>query len=338
MIGDAMGDSGGRISIVTSQTYDVRGGARLCADLYLPPLAGGPLPVIVWIHGGGWLFGSRRAAPDLSRFFAGRGFAMIAVDYRLSNRATFPAQIEDLRTAIRWIRSIAPAYNLDPARIGLWGVSAGGHLAALAALCPPGQFEPAGSAYPEQPSDVQAVVVGYAPIDFLRLDADRPAAASVRVDPENLSLPPGMRSVDGDSFESLLMGAPITACPARVREANPAAYARPGAPPFLICHGLSDTTIGTRQSERLFEALAAHGNQVTLCLVHGLGHGFLNRTHLDDGPLRRMTVREHHRGITRTDERDGPICPMVETFFKEQLCGRSGDRTIPISRPSSTSA
>ncbi len=329
-----MSDATSRVSIITSQAYDVHGSVRLCADLYLPQPGAAPSPVIVWVHGGGWLFGSRRAAPDLSRFFASRGFAMVTVDYRLSNRAIFPAQIEDLRTAIRWIRSIAPAHGLDGDHIGLWGVSAGGHLSGLAALCGRGVFEPAGAAYLDQRSDVQAVVLGYAPVDFLRLDADRPAEGSVRIDPENLSLPMGMRSVDGDSFESLLMGAPITACPARVREANPVTYARPGAPPFLIFHGLSDTTVGPRQSERLYEALAAHRNDVTLALVHGLGHGFLNRTHLDDGPVRHINVRVHRDGRERIEECAQPIFPMVEAFFRTHLSTAPGEpRTVPAPGP-----
>jgi acetyl esterase/lipase len=316
-----MADIAGHVTVVADQTYDVRGRSTLRADLYLPrnPLCAPP--VIVWVHGGGWRYGSRRVAPDLTRFFAARDFAMVAVDYRLSDCATFPAQIEDLRTAIRWIRSVAGQYGFDAGRIGLWGVSAGGHLSSLAALCPKGTFESAESAHAHESSLVQAVVAGYAPIDFLQLDSDRPMAGSVSDDPDNVSLPPGMRSADPDSFESLLMGAPIETCPARVSQANPITYASPGAAPFLIVHGLSDTTVGVHQSELFYEALARHENDVTLCLIEGLGHGFLNRTQLDDGPKRRMTIRTRQDGHDRVEQVAQPIFPMIEAFFRKHLGG-----------------
>ena len=317
--GRHMAEPRSRVTVIPDLVYDTRGGIVLHVDLYLPEQTSSPAPVIVWVHGGGWLFGDRKSAPNLSRFFAERGFAMAAVDYRLSKHATFPAQIEDLRTAIRWIRAVAAAYRLDPARIGLWGASAGGHLSALAALCPPGAFEPAGRAHPGESNAVQAVVIGYAPVDFLQLDADRPAERAVPIDPENLSLPDGMRSIDGDSFESLLLGAPIRTCPNRVREANPVTYAFSGAPPFLILHGLSDTTVGAHQSELLYAALAAHGNEATLCLIDRLGHGFLNRTHLDHAPSRRMTIRRHQRGADRLEQTAGPVFPMIEAFFRRHL-------------------
>ena len=88
---------------VLPQTYASPGGVALRADLYLPEGSGAPAPVIIWLHGGGWRSGSRELAPDLTRFFAERGFAMAAIDYRLSRVALFPAQIEDVRTAIRWL-------------------------------------------------------------------------------------------------------------------------------------------------------------------------------------------------------------------------------------------
>jgi acetyl esterase/lipase len=310
------------VTVVPDLIYDSRHGTVLHADLYLPQHAGSRLPVIVWVHGGGWLFGNRKAAPDLTRFFAARGFAMAAVDYRLSKQAPFPAQIEDLRTAIRWVRASAATYGLDPGRIGLWGASAGGHLSALAALSAPCAFDTARRAHADESSDVQAVVTGYAPIDFLQLDADRPSERAVAIDPENLSLPDGMRSVDGDSFESLLLGAPIRTCPNRVREANPITYAGPGAPPFLILHGLSNTTVGAHQSELLYTALSAHDSEVTLCLIERLGHGFLTRRHLDDGPARRMTIRSRERGADRVEQAVQPVFPMIEAFFRTHLTSR----------------
>src|SRR5829696_2873512 len=119
------------VRLIRDLEYATPAGASLRADLHLPDPARIPAPAIVWIHGGGWRFGNRRVGPGLSRFFAARGFAMAAIDYRLTRRAIFPALIEDVKTAIRWLRSVSPSYGIDGARIGLWGASSGGHLAAL---------------------------------------------------------------------------------------------------------------------------------------------------------------------------------------------------------------
>lgn len=296
------------------------GGVALYADLFLPQGIATP-PVIVWVHAGGWRFGSRHLAPNLWRFFAERGIAMAAIDYRLTSHATFPAQIEDLKTAIRWLRSIGASYGLDASRIGLWGSSAGGHLSALAALTPGGAFEPSGGPYEGLSTRVRAVVAGYPPVDFLQMDLHRPPCGTTSADPETLLLPrPDMRSADPDSFESRLVGAPIETCPERVREANPLTYAGPQAPPFLILHGLSDTTIPPHQSVLLYEGLAAHGNDVTLCMIEALGHGFLHRSHLDEGPVRSMTVTRRAAGGREESETVAqPVFPLVERFFAEHL-------------------
>lgn len=296
-------------------------GVRLLADLYLPEGAPRPLPVLLWLHGGGWRYGDRRLAPDLSRYFAQAGFAMLAIEYRLSTQALFPAQIQDVMSALRWTRAGAAQHGLDPERVGLIGSSAGGHLAALAALAPPGRFDPPGAAAAPPPGRVRAVVVGYAPTDFLQIDPHRPPEGTVSDDPEHLGLPRSIRSsAQAGSFESLLLGAPIETCPSRVQEANPAAYAAAGAPPFLILHGLSDTAVPPHQSELLYDALKAAGSAVTLGLIEGLGHGFLHRTHLDDGPPRRWRIRGHQPGRgERVGEADRPVFATIESFFRAHL-------------------
>jgi acetyl esterase/lipase len=307
-------------TVVADLPFAAPGGHPLLADLHLPVPLEAPVPAILWIHGGGWRSGNRRVGPDLSRFFAARGFAMVAIDYRLSGRATFPAQIEDVKTAIRWVRSIAADYHLDSSRIGVWGASSGGHLAALAGLTGDALFTPADAPYRDRSGAVQAVVAGYGPIDFLQLDAHRPPPGTRSDDPENLALPrPGMRSVDADSYESLLLGAPIATCPERVREASPLTYVHAGAPPFLIVHGASDTTVAPRQSELLFEALRREGNDATLVLVEGLGHGFFNRSDLDERGDRRMAIfRSSSAGITR-ESADAPVFGTIATFFRRAL-------------------
>jgi acetyl esterase/lipase len=312
------------VTVIRDEIYSSPDGVPLKADLYIPAAGARPLPVVIWVHGGGWRFYDRRLAPDLRRYFASAGFAMVAIDYRLTTQAIFPAQIEDLKTAIRWVRSVAGAHGFDPTRIGLIGSSAGGHLSALAGLTARPLFEPAGAPHLDCSSTVQAVVAAYPPTDFLQIDAHRPPDGVVSEDPETLLLPRGMtRSAAPDSFESLLVGAPIEQVPDRVRLANPVAYASPGAPPFLILHGTSDTTVPAHQSEILYDALASAGNDVALYLIEGLGHGFLNRTHLDDGPPRAMTVRRHAPGRGASLERvRRPIFGIVEAFLRERLHAR----------------
>ncbi len=141
-------------------------------------------------------------------------------------------------------------------------------------------------------------------------------------DPESIQMPAGKRSRDPDSFESLLLGASIETRPDLVRLANPITYVKPGAPPFLILHGLSDTAVPFQQSILLYEALAAAGNDVTLCLIKGLGHGFLNRNDFDKGPPRPVTVRSTRNGEPEQATTDGPPVTFdaIETFFRRYLC------------------
>jgi len=309
-----MSDKTWEVEISRDLVYGSAGGKPLLADLYLPRGTGRLLPAIVWLHGGGWRFGDRKLGPDLTRYFAQRGFAMVSIDYRLSDEAKFPAAVEDVKTAVRWLRAEAVHYGLDAERIGLWGSSSGGHLAALAALSGRGVFEGKSAEHCEFASDVQAVVDGYGPTDFLLMDEQRVSDGIHSDDAESVQLPADLRSADEGSFESRFLGRAITTCPELVQQANPITYARPGAPPFLILHGLSDAAVPAQQSELLYDALAAHNNDVTLCLISGLGHGFLNRNHLDDGPGRHTEVRGRRRG----EEGQG-IFARIEEFFRGSL-------------------
>ena len=124
---------------------------------------------IVFLHGGGWSGGTRTTGPDFRRFFAQDGFAMASIEYRLTPAVTFPANAEDVKTAVRWLRANAGAHGLDPARICLWGTSAGGHLAAVAGLAPRGTFEGADNL--NQSSAVQCVLDAYGPTLFTPMDA-----------------------------------------------------------------------------------------------------------------------------------------------------------------------
>jgi acetyl esterase/lipase len=308
------------IERINGLVYGSPGGRLLLVDLYLPDDGHAPWPVIVWLHGGGWRFGDRRLAPDLSRHFAARGFAMASIDYRLTTDAIFPAQIQDVKTAVRWLRASAAQYQLDAERIGLWGSSAGGHLAALAATSGPGVFEDASSEHGGESSEVLAVVEGYGPIDFLQLDAHRDPSGRRSDDPESIELPPGMRSAHANSFESLLVGGPIERHADRVRLANPLSYERAQLPPLLILHGLSDMTVPAHQSEILFDVLAARGVDVTLSLAEGLGHGFLHGDRLGHQPPGRTITRRAVRGVVETIPDAPPITfELIESFFARHL-------------------
>jgi acetyl esterase/lipase len=210
-------------------------------DLYVP--AGeGPWPLVVWIHGGAWRMGDRKSLPDTYGtlgFFdriQRRGYAVASVDYRLSAEATFPAQLDDVRAAIGWLRGNAAGFHLDVERLAVWGESAGGTLAALAGLAADGPR-------------VHAVVDWFGVSDLSTMDsgdADDPGTGPLG----------GVRS----PRERVL--------------ASPVEQAHPGAPPFLCVHGTGDRLVPYSQSERLAAALHAHGVRCDLYPVPGADHCF----------------------------------------------------------------
>lgn len=313
----------GKVLFLPDLIYSATNGRFPKLDLYLPQEGKRPFPVIIWLHGGGWRFGDKRLAPDLSRYFAQSGFAMVSIDYTLSGEATFPAPIYDVKAAIRWVRHHAEQYGFDTAHIGLWGSSAGAHLGSLVALAGATALEAPQAEYGEQSVEVQAVVDGYGPTDFLQMDAHRKPLPPEEEDPESVRLPPDKRTADADSFESLFIGAPIGDRPDLVQMANPVTYVKAGAPPFLIMHGLSDTAVPAHQSELLYEALVAHNNTATLYLVKNLGHGFLNRDNFDQPP-RLATVKQKRKDTPEEVLENRPLTfDTIETFFKVHLMPKS---------------
>ncbi len=148
--------------------YVKNGHERQKLDLYIPEKPDTPLPVIVWIHGGGWMNGSKDGGgPALP--FVGKGYAVASINYRLSQHAPFPAQIEDCKAAIRWLRANAGTYNLDPHHIGVWGASAGGHLVALLGTSGDVKDLEGSEGSPDQSSRVQAVVDFFGPTDMTKM-------------------------------------------------------------------------------------------------------------------------------------------------------------------------
>jgi len=231
------------------------GHPRQVLDLYLPS-GGARLPLIVWIHGGAFRAGSKEDGVPVDYLDA--GYAIASINYRLSQHARFPAQIEDCKAAVRWLRAHAAQYGLDAARFGAWGPSAGGHLVAMLGTTGNVTRFDVGE-YPEVSSRVQAVVDYFGPTDFLQMDAHR--------------VPGGMVHDAADSPESELVGGPIQENADRVAAANPITYVGPDAPPFLIVHGDRDPLVPHHQSELLVAALERAGTPVTFYTVTGAGHG-----------------------------------------------------------------
>jgi acetyl esterase/lipase len=214
------------------------------------------MPVVVYIYGGGWKAGSRDAGIRPLTRFAQRGYFGASIEYRLSQEARFPAQIEDCKCAIRFLRAKAREYGLDPDRIGVWGPSAGGHLAALVGTSGDVKELEGGGGWPEQSSRVQAVVDWFGPTDFLKM---------------------GKNKIDHDaanSPESQLIGGAIQENKEKVSRANPITYVSKDDPPFLIMHGDKDDLVPPGQSGLLNEALQKAGVESTLHVVPGAGHGF----------------------------------------------------------------
>jgi len=321
-------------------TYASPAGAELVLDLYLPsnPIRR-PAPVILFLHGGGWSGGTRTTGPDFRRYFGSAGFAMASIEYRLTPSITFPANVEDVRTAVRWLKANAAAQQIDPDRICLWGTSAGAHLAAVAALAPHGMFE--GSGNLDRTSDVRCVLDAYGPTKFDVMDAQAEQekgslqtpvvtiavggrggnADSARATTPLTAPPPAMLHDPPTSAESRLVGGAVQTVPDRVKAASPLTYVRGDAPPFLIMHGLADNAVPHGQSVLLYDALKAAGSEVTLRLVDGLPHTFFNRTDLDDvaGPFR-MDVREHPRRGTESTRVDrAGVFEVARAFFEANL-------------------
>ncbi len=229
---------------------------RHMLDLYLPEKADGPLPLLIWVHGGGWQNGSKDGCPPLRAGYVERGYAVASINYRLSGHAIFPAQIQDCKAAIRWLRAHAKKYSLDPKRFGVWGSSAGGHLVALLGTSGDVKEFDVG-AHPDQSSRVQAVCDYYGPTDFTVFVTT-----------------PGYESHATDSSpEARLLGGAVMQNKDKAARVNSITYVTPDDPPFLIVHGDKDPTVPLNQSQLLFAALKKTNVSAHFHTIHGAGHG-----------------------------------------------------------------
>ncbi|BCJ44161.1 hypothetical protein GCM10010168_09740 [Actinoplanes ianthinogenes] len=263
-------------------------------DLYLPAeSATAPHPLLIVMGGSGWLADDGKGyAPALVPYFTSHGFVVAGVSTRSSQQALFPAQVNDVQAAIRWLRAHAARYEFDPDRIAVLGDSSGGWTALMAGFTGTG---------------VRAVVDLYAPIDFGQMDAHMlPGACSSF----NAAFHLDACHASPLSPESSLLGCPILTCPARVAAADPIARLTPAAPPVLIIHGTEDGLVPLHQSELLFDALTTAAVPTTFYTVPGVGH---NRDIVspDHAPA---TVR--HVGKPLTADADHPTYAVIESFVR----------------------
>ena len=236
--------------------YATHQGKAYRMDVVYPADAKKALPAVVWVHGGGWSDENltRKYLPgtEMARL-SKRGFVTVSVDYRLCQEAPFPAQIEDCKAAVRFLRAHAEEFHVDPERIAAWGESAGGHLVELMAYSTDEEF--VDDSYPGFSSRIQAVIPWYAPSD-LRMNEEEWKAS--------------------DIYQKLF-AFPVPKEWERMMEAaSPVCYASRTNPPTLLMHGDADRLVSLENSRQMYEALKAAGNDVRLITIPGQGHGFFD--------------------------------------------------------------
>jgi acetyl esterase/lipase len=235
-------------------------------DLYIPTTGSGPFPVVIMVHGGGFMFGDKADGAGLTGVdqLLAAGYAVASINYRLSGEATYPAQIFDAKAAVRFLRANATKYNLNPDKFGAWGASAGSNLVALlGTTCGVAELEGTELGHADQSSCVQAVVDWFGPIDFLKMD-EQFAGTSCPANHNEASSP-----------ESKLVGAAIQTVPDLVATTNPMNYITADDAPFFIENGTADCNIPPAQNKNLADALSAviGADKVTYVSMEGVGHG-----------------------------------------------------------------
>jgi acetyl esterase/lipase len=218
------------------------------------PAKPGPHPVVILLHGGAWIAGTKLMMRDDIKLLAERGYVAVAPSYRLvrGNGSRFPAALQDVRCALRWLRANAKTYDLDPERAVMLGMSAGGHLAALVTTATDDGITPP-SCHPDvEPVTIRGVVTLSAPLDL------RPAGKQANRAQEEII--------------TAFLGVSPYVDPGRAAQASPAAYVRAGLPPFLMVHGQSDHTVPPQQARDMLALLKAAAVPVTLIQIDGVGH------------------------------------------------------------------
>ncbi len=265
-------------------TYSIIPGYRqLKLDLYLPPgQATGARPLVVYVAGGGWAADRPRNAGAIEDFpgvfvgLAKKGYVVASIRYRLSGEAKFPAAEHDTKTALRWLRSQATKYGIDKNRVVIWGSSAGGQLAGLAAvscgeakLAPP---QPPGSGatkVPDESDCVSGAVIWYGIFDFAQMGPP-PSANNAAANANAANRPPGA--------DATFLGCkPGEECEAR-HNASAVNFIDANDPPMLLIHGSTDRVVNVKQSQIMYDALKAKGVKSELIVIPDVDHSFIGKT------------------------------------------------------------
>ncbi len=238
----------GRVTIETDVVFGTGGGRELKCNVYRPPQQAPEAPAVLLVHGGGWVNGDRSQLHGYGILLGRAGCLCVASEYRLAGEAKWPAQIEDVKSAIRWLRANAGTLGIDPQKIAISGNSAGGHLALIAAGAPNiPEFEGSGG-HAGVSSEVAAVIAFYAPTML--------AAPGLPLNPE-------IQFLFGDRFSEEV-----------VRRASPVEYVRRDFPPTLLMHGNRDELVPQEASLRMYRALCDAGAPVELHIYNGAPHAF----------------------------------------------------------------
>ncbi len=262
------------VKVSKNLEYAKTDGKPLLLDLFVPEDAKGKLPLIVWIHGGGWVEGNKENPPAL--IFLKKGYAVASINYRLAPQAIFPAQIQDCKASIRFLRANAAKYNIDPDRIGVWGGSAGGHLVALLGVTGDAKDLEGNGGNAGVSSKVQAVCDFFGPTDFTKIKELRMSA-----DPKIEQKLKDLKLDSDNNVLAKLLGGPIDKNTEKAEQASPVWYLKSlksdkkDYPPFLIMHGDKDPVVPVEQSVEFNDALKAAGLDSTLRVYKGAGHGNL---------------------------------------------------------------
>lgn len=240
--------------------YGDSGDPRRRLDLYLPDEpASDALPVIVFLHGGGWMQGDKAdGAGHLLPFVRDGAYAGVSAGYRLTGEAEWPAQIDDAKTVIRWVRAHADEYGLDPGRIAVWGRDAGAHLALMVGMTgDTAALDGEDGPYQEHSSHVSAVVNFFGVTDI----------------PALVGQPSDVDRTGPNAPEARLIGGAVPDNEQRARAASPMSYITAVDPPVLTLHGTADRTVPYDQAVRLDRKLTALGVDSYLISVTDAGHG-----------------------------------------------------------------
>jgi acetyl esterase/lipase len=262
--------------------YGQVGDVVLNMELLIPsPAPTKPTPVIMFVHGGGWSGGTSQDGMSAALDAARDGYIACSINYRLTQIAPFPAQLQDCKCAVRFLRANAAKYHIDPDKIGVWGASAGGHLVAMLGLTNGiAEFEGDGG-WNDTSSQVQAVCDWFGPTDLVKwikieqFFGNNPAMCKLLgfyFDPPTMDK--WARTLDADPGLTRLLGVPPLDDPKRAQWINPVAYVEQSTttPPFLIMHGDHDPWVPYQQSIELADALDKKGNDVTLRILLNSGH------------------------------------------------------------------